>query len=64
MSEYHKPDLSKLTYDNNRPTYDEVLNETVPYEVGDDVISGKKEVKITKAEKDYENKCVKLEISC
>jgi hypothetical protein len=62
--EYKRLDMSKL---NNRISkivpMEEALKDVAPIEWSDDVLSGKKKVVVTNAEKDYENRCVKLEIS-
>jgi hypothetical protein len=63
-TEPRRLDMSKL---NSRITkivpIEEALKDVTPIEWSDEVLSGKKEVVITNAEKDCENKCVKLEIS-
>jgi hypothetical protein len=57
-------DMNKL---NSRITkivpIEEALKDVTPIEWSDEVLSGEKKVVITNAEKDCENKCVKLEIS-
>jgi hypothetical protein len=62
--EYKKLDMNKL---NCRITEfistEEALKDVIPIEWSDDVLSGKKKVTVTAAEKDYENKCVKLEMT-
>ncbi|MBQ9198572.1 MAG: hypothetical protein IJ141_00100 [Lachnospiraceae bacterium] len=41
---------------------DEALKDVEPIDLPDDVINGKKKIVIDKAEKDCDNKCVKLGI--
>ena len=62
MSEYRRLDFSKLKFAGTL-SMEEALENKTPIEFPDEVISGSKKVSITKAEKDYANKCVKLEIS-
>lgn len=64
MGEYRRLNFSKLSFSDDTISYDEVLKNTTPFEFSTDVISGQKKIKTTKAEKDYENRCVKLEIFC
>jgi hypothetical protein len=42
---------------------EEALKDVTPIEWSDDILSGKRKLEVTNAEKDCENKCVKLEIS-
>lgn len=64
MSEYNRLDFSNLNFSDDIISYEEALENVTPFEFDEDIISGKKKIKVTKAEKDYENRCVKLEISC
>lgn len=64
MSEYRRLDFSKLNFSDEVITYDEVLKNATPLELSNDVIFSRKKIKVTKAEKDYDKKCVKLEIFC
>ena len=41
---------------------DEALKDVEPIDLPDDVINGDKKIVINNAEKDYKNRCVKLEI--
>lgn len=63
MKERHKLDFSKLVFSDVVISYDEALKDVTPLKLPENVVSGKESMNITKAEKDYENKCVKLEIS-
>lgn len=49
-------------YGSSTVSYGEAVKDAVPFEVPDDVVSHRKELKITKAEKDYEKRCVKVGI--
>lgn len=60
---YKRLDFSKLNFSDNVISREEALENITPFELENDVVLGQKKIKITKAEKDYENKCVKLEIS-
>ena len=64
MSEYHRLDFNKLSFSNDVISYEEVLENATPLKITNDIISGLNKVTVTKAEKDYDNKCVKLEIFC
>ncbi len=55
-NEYRRLDVSKLSFAKETVSIEEALKDVAPV----DFIS---KVDITKAEKDYDNKCVKLEIS-
>lgn len=59
--DYHRLDFGKLTFSDTLISYEEALKNVTPVEIANDV--SEKQIKITKAEKDYKNKCVKLEIS-
>ena len=62
--EYRRLDFSKLKFSENIISTEEALKDITPIQWSDEILSGRKKVTITKAEKDYKNKCVKLEISC
>ena len=62
--EYRRLDFSKLKFSEKTISTEEALKDITPIQWSEDVLSGKKKVTITKAEKDFENKCVKLEIFC
>ena len=64
MSEYRRLAFSKLNFSDEVITYDEALENVTPLELSNDVVFGRKKIKVAKAEKDYDNKCVKLEIFC
>lgn len=64
MSEYRRLDFSKLNFSNNIISTEEALKDVTPIQWPEDVLNGVKKINITKAEKDYENKCVRLEIFC
>lgn len=64
MGEYHRLNFSKLNFSDDTISYNEALENVTPFEFSTNVIFGQKKVKTTKAEKDYGNRCVKLEISC
>jgi hypothetical protein len=61
--EYKKLDMSSLVFADRIIPMEEALKDVTPINWPDNVLSGKKKVVVTNAEKDYENKCVKLEIS-
>lgn len=64
MGEYRRLNFSKVNFSDEVISYEEALKKTSPFTVPDAVILGQKEIKVTNAEKDYDNKCVKLEIFC
>lgn len=60
MSEYRRLDFSKLVFSDTVISYEEALEKVTPLKVSNEIISDDKKIKITKAEKDYKGKCVKL----
>lgn len=62
MSEYHRLDFDKLHFAETPVSYGEAVKDAVPFEVPKGVMSRKRELKITRAEKDYEKRCVKVGI--
>lgn len=62
MSEYRRLDFDKLHFAETPVSYEKAVKDAVPFEVSEDVVSHRKELKITKAEKDYEKRCVKVGI--
>ena len=64
MSEYRRLDFSKLNFSDDIISHEEALENATPLKLSEDIISGQRKINITKAEKDYEKKCVKLEIFC
>lgn len=64
MSEYRRLDFSKLNFSDDIISHEEALENVTPLKLSEDIISGQRKINITKAEKDYEKKCVKLEIFC
>lgn len=64
MSEYRRLDFSKLNFSDNTISYEEALENATPLKLANDVLFGQRKINVAKAEKDYKNKCVKLEIFC
>lgn len=62
MGNYRRLDLSKISFAGIKTT-DEVLKDVDPIEFPENVLNRTKKISITKAERDVNNKCVKLEIS-
>lgn len=62
MSEYQKIDLDGINFSNETVSYEDATNGVAPLIVSD-IVSDTNQIIITKAEKDYDNRCVKLEIS-
>ena len=62
MSEYRRLNFNKLNFAPNTITYEEALKDVTPLELPESVVSGNKKISSTKAERNYKNKCVKLEI--
>ena len=60
MSEYRKLNLSALKFSDTIISHEEALKDVTPFRLSNDAIESNKKIIITKAEKDYENKCVKL----
>jgi hypothetical protein len=62
MSEYHRLDFDKLHFAETPVSYGDAVKDAVPFDVSKGVMSRKRELKITRAEKDYEKRCVKVGI--
>lgn len=62
MSEYRRLNLDTINFADTPLSFDEALKDVPPFDFCVDDLKNKK-ISITKAEKDYKNKCVKLEIS-
>lgn len=62
MSEYHRLDFDKLHFAETPVPYEEAVKDVVPFDVSKGVMSRKRELKITRAENDYEKRCVKVGI--
>lgn len=62
MSEYRRLDLSKLHFVQTPISYEEAVKNATPFEITEEALNNKRGIQVTKAEKDYERKCVKLEI--
>lgn len=60
MSEYRRLDFSKLNFSDNFITTKEALENVTPLKLSNNVILNRRQIVVTKAEKDYENKCVKF----
>ena len=63
MGEYKTLDLSGVKYSATKMSYEEAVKDISPVQWPDSVISGDEKISVSKIEKDYENKCAKLEIS-
>lgn len=59
MDEYRRLNFNKLNFASSTITYEEALKNVTPLELPESIVSGNKKISITKAEKDYKNKCVK-----
>ena len=64
MCEYRKLNFSKLNFSDDVVSYEDALKNVTPLQIPKEVIDGKRKIQVTSAEKDCDNKCVKLEISC
>lgn len=64
MSEYRRLDLNSLNFSDDIISYEEALENVTPLKFANEIIFGERKLNITKAEKDSDNRCVKLEISC
>ena len=64
MGEYRRLNFGKLNFSDDTISYDEALENATPFDFTNDIIFGQKKINVTKAEKDYDDKCVKLEIFC
>lgn len=59
---YRRLDMSKIKFSGTL-SMEEVLKDVTPMEWSQGVLDGRKKISITKAEKDYKSKCVRLELS-
>ena len=64
MGEYRRLNFGKLNFSDDTISYDEALENATTFDFTNDIIFGQKKINVTKAEKDYDDKCVKLEIFC
>ena len=64
MGEYRRLNFGKLNFSDDTISYDEALENATPFDFTNDIIFGQKKINVTKAKKDYDDKCVKLEIFC
>ena len=64
MSEYRRLDFSKLNLTKKKIKYEDSDKKATPFDFTNDIIFGQKKINVTKAKKDYDDKCVKLEIFC
>lgn len=64
MCEYRKLNFSKLNFSDEIVSYEDALKNVTPLQISKEVILGKRKIQVTNAEKDCDNKCVKLEIYC
>ena len=62
MSGYRRLDFDKLHFAETPVSYEEAVKKAVPFDVPEAVVNRKSELKITRAEKDYEKRCVKVGI--
>ena len=60
---YRKLNLSMLKFSDSIISTEDALKNIAPISFSKDILNGKKKINVTKVEKDYENKCVKFEIS-
>lgn len=63
MSEYRRLDLNSLNFSDDIISYEEALENVTPLKFTNEIIFGQRKINITKAEKDSDNRCAKLEIS-
>ena len=62
MNGYRRLDFDKLHFAETPVSYEEAVKDVVPFDVSKGVMNRKRELKIIKAEKDYEKRCVKVGI--
>ena len=63
MSKYHRLDFSKLQFAETPVSYEDAVKNVTPFVISDEMLNHKQELQITKAEKDYEKHCIRLEIA-
>lgn len=62
MSKYRRLDFSKLQFAETPVSYEDAVKNAAPFVISEDMPNRKQELRITKAEKDYEKHCIRLEI--
>lgn len=63
MSGYRRLDFRKLQFAETPVSYEDAVKNAAPFEIPKDVLNHKRELQVTKAEKDYEKHCIRLEIA-
>lgn len=61
MSKYRRLDFSKLQFAETPVSYEDAVKNIMPFEISEKMLNHKQELQITKAEKDYEKHCIRLE---
>ena len=64
MSKYRKLNFSKLNFSDDVVSYEDALKKVTPLQISEEIILSNKKIHVTNAERDCDNQCVKLEISC
>ena len=62
MSKYRRLDFRKLQFAETPVSYEDAIKNIAPFVISEDMMNHKQELGITKAEKDYEKHCIRLEI--
>ena len=64
MSKYRKLNFGKLNVSDDVVSYEDALKKVTPLQISEEIILSNKKIYVTNAERDCDNQCVKLEISC
>lgn len=63
MSKYHRLDFSKLQFAETPVSYEDAVKNVAPFEIPEEMLNNKQELRITKTEKGYEKHYIRLEIA-
>ena len=63
MSECRRLDFRKLQFAETPVSYEDAIKNIMPFEISEKMLNCKQELQVTKAEKDYEKHCIRLEIA-
>ena len=63
MSKYHRLDFSKLQFAETPVPFEDAIKNITPFEIPEEMLNHKQELQITNAEKNYEKRCIRLEIA-
>lgn len=63
MSGYRRLDFRKLQFAETPVSYEDAIKNIMTFEISEKMLNRKQELQVTKAEKDYKKRCIRLEIA-